>query len=127
MTSKKKLVKGALEHPELYAPSELSFFELWLRKRKEKKDAKKRSKQGDLLPDQAPTIEEHEPESMTVTQNEQGQNNLFAKEPPVYADPTYTESHNVKAERLNGRLAMLGVIAALGAYALTGQIVPGIW
>ena len=41
MTSKKKLVKSALEHPELYAPAELSFFQLWLRKRKEKKAAKK--------------------------------------------------------------------------------------
>ena len=25
------------------------------------------------------------------------------------------------------RLAMLGIIAALGAYAITGQIVPGLW
>ena len=33
-------------------------------------------------------------------------------------------SHNEKAEKLNGRAAMLGVIAALGAYALTGQIIP---
>jgi len=64
---------------------------------------------------------------MTVTQNEQGQNNLFAKEPPTYLDPTYTMPHNERAEKLNGRLAMLGVIAALGAYALTGQIIPGIW
>ena len=32
-----------------------------------------------------------------------------------------------KAEKLNGRVAMLGVIAALGAYAVTGQIIPGIW
>ena len=32
-----------------------------------------------------------------------------------------------KAERLNGRLAMLGVIAAMGAYALTGQLIPGVW
>tara|TARA_E500000305_G_scaffold88908_1_gene75768 strand:- start:21 stop:197 length:177 start_codon:yes stop_codon:yes gene_type:complete len=31
------------------------------------------------------------------------------------------------AEELNGRLAMLGVIAALGAYATTGQIIPGIF
>ena len=38
-----------------------------------------------------------------------------------------TEPHNEKAERLNGRLAMLGVMAALGAYAITGQIIPGIW
>ncbi len=31
------------------------------------------------------------------------------------------------AEKLNGRVAMLGIIAALGAYAVTGQIIPGIW
>lgn len=39
----------------------------------------------------------------------------------------YTVTRNEKAELLNGRLAMLGVIAALGAYALTGQIIPGVW
>ena len=39
---KKKLVKQALNNPELYAPAELSFFQLWLRERKAKKDAKKR-------------------------------------------------------------------------------------
>lgn len=37
------------------------------------------------------------------------------------------ETRNEKAELLNGRIAMLGVIAALGAYALTGQIIPGVW
>ena len=31
------------------------------------------------------------------------------------------------AELLNGRLAMLGVIAAIGAYALTGELIPGIF
>ena len=31
------------------------------------------------------------------------------------------------AELLNGRLAMLGVVAAIGAYALTGQIIPGVF
>jgi len=35
--------------------------------------------------------------------------------------------HNENAEKLNGRLAMLGVMAALGAYALTGQLIPGVW
>ena len=35
--------------------------------------------------------------------------------------------HNLNAECLNGRLAMLGVVAALGAYAVTGQIIPGLW
>ena len=34
---------------------------------------------------------------------------------------------NENAERLNGQAAMIGIIAAMGAYALTGQIIPGIW
>jgi hypothetical protein len=28
---------------------------------------------------------------------------------------------------IQGRLAMIGIIAAMGAYAVTGQIIPGIW
>ena len=31
------------------------------------------------------------------------------------------------AEKLNGRLAMLGFVAAIGAYATTGQVIPGIF
>ncbi len=72
---------------------------------------------------------------MTVTTNEHGQQNLFAREPQMYIDPTIEdkimreeyETHNEKAELLNGRFAMMGIIAALGAYALTGQVIPGIW
>jgi hypothetical protein len=65
---------------------------------------------------------------MTVTSNELGQQNIFAKEPPIImTDHPQGIPHNERAEKLNGRLAMLGVIAALGAYALTGQIIPGIW
>ena len=63
---------------------------------------------------------------MTVTTNEHGQQNIFAKEPIMYTEEE-TLAHNERAEKLNGRLAMLGVIAALGAYAITGQIIPGIW
>ena len=63
---------------------------------------------------------------MTVTTNERGQNNMFAKEPQMYAQEV-TVTHNEKAEMLNGRLAMLGVIAAIGAYATTGQLIPGIF
>jgi hypothetical protein len=63
---------------------------------------------------------------MTVTTNERGQNNMFAKEPTMYTTEV-TVTHNEKAEKLNGRLAMLGVIAALGAYAVTGQVIPGLW
>ena len=29
------------------------------------------------------------------------------------------------AEKFNGRVAMLGIIAGLGAYLTTGQIIPG--
>ncbi len=32
-----------------------------------------------------------------------------------------------KAEKLNGRLAMLGFVAAVGAYFMTGQVIPGVW
>ena len=35
------------------------------------------------------------------------------------------EKEKVVAETLNGRFAMLGLIAALGAYLTTGQIIPG--
>ena len=63
---------------------------------------------------------------MTVTTEDGGRQNLFAKEPQVRVMEV-TVTHNEKAEQLNGRVAMLGVIAALGAYALTGQLIPGIW
>lgn len=63
---------------------------------------------------------------MTVTTNEHGQSNIWAKEPPMIMTEI-TETHNERAERLNGRLAMLGVMAAIGAYAVTGQLIPGIW
>ena len=64
---------------------------------------------------------------MTVTTNERGQQNMWAKEPTMTFDEKYTVSHNEFAEKLNGRFAMMGIIAALGAYAVTGQIIPGIW
>ena len=35
------------------------------------------------------------------------------------------EKDKVVAETLNGRFAMLGIIAAVGAYLTTGQIIPG--
>ena len=35
------------------------------------------------------------------------------------------EKEKVFAETLNGRFAMIGLIAAVGAYVTTGQIIPG--
>jgi hypothetical protein len=66
---------------------------------------------------------------MTISTEDGDRQNVFAKEPQMYIDPNedHTVTHNERAERLNGQLAMLGIIAALGAYALTGQIIPGVW
>jgi len=47
--------------------------------------------------------------------------NNYAKEPTI----EYTM--NDSAELLNGRLAMLGFVAAIGAYFTTGQVIPGIF
>ena len=35
------------------------------------------------------------------------------------------EREQLVAEKLNGRLAMLGIIAGIGAYLKTGQLIPG--
>ena len=50
--------------------------------------------------------------------------NKFATDPQVEViDVDYYEN----AERVNGQLAMLGFVAALGSYIVTGQIIPGIF
>ena len=36
------------------------------------------------------------------------------------------DPQKAKAEKLNGRFALVGLIALVGAYITTGQIVPGI-
>ena len=36
------------------------------------------------------------------------------------------EKEKIIAEKLNGRFAMIGFIAAIGAYLTTGQIIPGL-
>ena len=45
---KHKLAKNALNHPELFSPAELAYFELWLKARKERKTAEKKAKQDQL-------------------------------------------------------------------------------
>jgi len=63
---------------------------------------------------------------MTVVKEDGGRTNIYAKE-PIMEIIEVNELHSDKAERLNGRLAMLGVIAAIGAYATTGQLIPGVF
>ncbi len=64
---------------------------------------------------------------MTVTTNERGQQNLFAREPRMYVSQTDAERYGYetyaeRAEKLNGRTAMLGFAAALISYATTGSV-----
>ncbi len=63
---------------------------------------------------------------MTTVTEDGGRTNVYATEPTMYIQENIMP-HNEKAEKLNGRLAMLGIIAALGSYAVTGQMIPGIW
>ena len=41
-------------------------------------------------------------------------------------EPKIIEKEKVVAEKINGRFAMLGFIALVGAYLTTGQIIPGL-
>ena len=55
-----------------------------------------------------------------------GRQNIYANEPRIYRDPDY-KSHIDSAELANARWAMIGFIAAIGAYTTTGQLIPGIF
>tara|TARA_B100000427_G_C15514326_1_gene597550 strand:- start:3053 stop:3247 length:195 start_codon:yes stop_codon:yes gene_type:complete len=57
---------------------------------------------------------------------EYGKQNIFAKEVKPYIDEDY-KGYGIEAEKSNGRWAMIGIVAALGSYVITGQIIPGIW
>ena len=64
---------------------------------------------------------------MTTT-TEYGKQNIFANEtPPRLMNENESDFILEQAERTNGQLAMVGFIAALGAYITTGQIIPGIF
>ena len=52
------------------------------------------------------------------------QSNVHAREPQV---EVLDINYNEQAERVNGQLAMIGFVAAIGAYITTGQIIPGIF
>ena len=61
---------------------------------------------------------------MTVTTEDGGRQNMYAKEPQV---EVMDEDYATQAELANGRWAMVGWVAAIGAYVTTGQIIPGIF
>jgi hypothetical protein len=62
--------------------------------------------------------------SSTVTTEDGGRQNMFASEPRV---EVMDVDQSKAAELANGRWAMIGFVAAIGAYVTTGQIIPGIF
>ena len=69
---------------------------------------------------------------MTVTTDERGKQNLFAKEPQMYVSQTDAEryaleTHAERAEVANSRWAMVGFVAGIISYSLTGKLFFGIF
>jgi hypothetical protein len=64
---------------------------------------------------------------MTVTTEDGGRTNMYATEPRMYISETDAqryglETHAERAEKLNGRTAMIGFAFALVSYATTGSV-----
>ena len=56
--------------------------------------------------------------------------NEYPYEPPIQLLDMSHNKHSImthEAERFNGWAAMLGFVAAIGAYVTTGQIIPGVF
>lgn len=64
---------------------------------------------------------------MTVTTNERGQQNMWAKEPKMYYENYGMLTPYEVKERTNGRWAMMGVIAGFISYAITGNFFFGVF
>ena len=65
---------------------------------------------------------------MTTVTESGGRQNIYSVEPTPYIDENDSyESYPQNAEKVNGRWAMIGFVALIGAYATTGQIIPGIF
>ena len=63
---------------------------------------------------------------MTTVTESGGRQNIYSIEPRPQIDPNYA-GYTEEAEKANGRWAMLGFVALIGAYVTTGQIIPGIF
>ena len=62
--------------------------------------------------------------SATVTTEDGGRQKAFPHEPHIEVMDT---CFSMDAELANGRWAMIGFVAAIGAYVTTGQIIPGLF
>ena len=63
---------------------------------------------------------------MTQTTESGGTQDITGTEPPANVETTFID-YPKDAEKVNGRWAMLGLVALFGAYLSTGQIIPGIF
>ena len=68
---------------------------------------------------------------MTVTTNEFGQQNMFAKEPQMYISKSDAERYGYetyaeRAEKMNGRFAMVGIVFGFLSYDITGNFFFGL-
>lgn len=64
---------------------------------------------------------------MTVTTNERGQMNMFAKEPAMYYHNYGMDTPYEAKEKYNGRWAMTGIVFGAISYALTGKLFFGVF
>ena len=63
-----------------------------------------------------------------VTTESGGRQNMFPSETRPYIDESVSyDGYPENAEKVNGRWAMVGFVALIGAYLTTGQIIPGIF
>ena len=62
---------------------------------------------------------------MTEITESGGTQEIESTELPAHVDTTFID-YPKDAEKVNGRWAMLGLVALIGAYTSTGQIIPGI-
>ena len=69
---------------------------------------------------------------MTVTTEDGGRQNMFAREPKMYITEEdqmkhEQETYSERAEKLNGRLAMVSIILAFISYFTTRTLAFGIF
>ena len=63
---------------------------------------------------------------MTKITESGGTQDIKSTEPPAQINTTFID-YPKDAEKVNGRWAMLGLVALFGAYTSTGQMIPGIF